>query len=332
MRAQRLRRSIWRMGLLGVVAMPMASVPMGIAIPRELGAQVEHQVRRLTFTSVSAEQDGKGWVVRVTGKAPAVPQGTKVDFELTWRSQLIESFEVVIEGADFSAELKPKRALVTPDDFVWRTSIRPEKQSPTVRRTLERDAENFPPGSTYWVDYHFDHPFKLATAAEVEAELGDLRTFFVERFTNLAKLDRSVRDKVQAVQAGTDMVQGGKFAADQWRKWFAKDVLAPIRKIQEEITKSHEVARFAAFRHTLELLNEVSRGVAKRALGSQQDLFREKQVELPEEDKVPKDLDTETRRRRVSDRELNQLIEEIRKQLGLQEEPAPPAPPPAEKE
>ena len=148
-----------------------------------------------------------------------------------------------------------------------------------------------------------------------------IREFFKTRYTELAKLDGTVKTKAEAAKSGEE-----EFDPKKWRKWFDKDVVERIKEVQKEIQDSHQEKRFLPYRRTLFLLTEVSAGVARRSLKRQKELYEAKETALDKADDKPEGLDIDSvRRRRVSDRYLNELIQQINAELKPKKKKEKPA-------
>lgn len=291
------------------------ALAIAIAICGDVQAQQEVRKDLVKLTSIKAAKEGDTWVISLRGKAPKLPKGTKVNFHLTWLGQSVAVFKETISG-DFALELKPKKVPLTQDEFMLKTVIVTEDQTSKVKKAIAADPESFVPAGEPWTTYFFDHGVRLATPEEIAAELQVMKEFFKSRYTELAKLDKTVKDAAKAAKEGTDYDKSGSFDEKKWRKWFDKDVVERIKEVQAEIVTSHQDSRFLPHRATLGLLTEVSAGVARRSLKRQKSLYEAKEVTLSDEDDKPKDLDVDSvRRRTVSDRYLNELIQQINARL-----------------
>lgn len=290
-----------------------------------LKAQPESMIRLITLTSVTAAKEDGKWVITAQGAAPKLPAGAKVDFQVTWRSQVLQSFRETLESpAAFTVSLKPKAGFASTDGLLLQTvvylkdatsgqSVQPKK----VLDAIKADPESFPPNRAPWTDYNFDLTFQLTTPEDMQAELEQTRKFFEDRYVALAKLDRVVADQVKAVQAGSEFVTKDKFDAKKWRKWFDDDVVKPIVDLQKEIEKAHENPQYIPYRTALFLLQELSGAIGKRVLTAQADLYKEKNVELSAAEGEPEGLSTAIRRKKVTKRYLADLVSDIQKALGL---------------
>lgn len=309
-------------GRLGAAVLALSV--LGLLAGARAHAQPETMVHVITLASVKADkQDGK-WVITVVGAAPKVPVGTKVDFQITWRSQVLESFRETLDSpSQFTVTLKPKSGFATTDDLLLQTLISlkdPESgqsiQSKKVQDAIKADPVTFAPERAPWTDYHFDRTFRLTTAEDLEAELVEVRKFFEDRYLALAGLDRAVSDRVKAVQAGTEFMNKDKFESKKWRKWFDDDVVKPIVDLQKELEKTQQNPKFVPYRTPLYLLSELSNAIGKRVLAAQSDLYKEKGVELSAKEAEPEDLSTVVRRKKVTKRYLAGLVSQIQKALG----------------
>lgn len=291
-------------------------------------AQAQSETREpfIKLTSIKAKENDGKWIIKVQGKAPDVPKGTKVDFEMTWRSQLVQSFRQTLSSpGSFTVELKPKKAVASSEKFQIRTVIyvldpiktKKKVQSKAVQQEFDKKQDRFNPAAAPWTDYHFDLEFQLATQEEIAAELASIQEFFESRYVKLSEIDRDVRTKAKGVREGTEFTKNEKFQLDKWRKWFADDVVKEIISIQKEITEGHENKRFMPYRLPLALMTDLSAAIAKRALQQQKKLFKEKSAELKTEDKEHEGLDADPRTRRVSSRTLQRLVNEIQEHIGL---------------
>lgn len=318
--------SRWQSLTLGLLALVFVSAFDASRVE----AQSEARDPIVQITSIKAEKKDKKWVIKVKGEAPKLPEGVKVDFEMTWRSQVIETFREKIESPKrFEVLLSPKKGLATADGLQIKTVIYLKDiksgrsvQSKSVRSAIDKDTKTFNPASKPWTDHHFDHEFRLATEEELEAELGAIRKYFEDRYVELAKLDRLVKSNAEAVREGTEFSTGDKLDTKKWRKWFDKDVVERLIELREETKKEYENKDFLPYRAALFNLEELTAAVAKRALSKQRKLYKEYGEELTKEFDEPENLDAETRRRRVTSGYLQNLVKNIQRELGMLKEEA----------
>ncbi|MEM7167091.1 MAG: hypothetical protein AAF581_16635 [Planctomycetota bacterium] len=299
----------------------MAAIIVACTICSSALAQKETRRDLISLKSVQAtKKDGK-WVIAVRGAGKKLPKGTKVNFHLTWRGQDVAVFKESVSG-DFNLNLSPKKVPITQDEFFIKTIILLEDQTTKVKKRIKGDTDTFAPAAAPWTSHFFDHGVRLATSEEIAAELQEIKKYFKERYTELAKMDQKVKTNVEAAEAATDFDKGGAFDTKKWRKWFDTDVVGRIKEIQEEINTAHTESRFLPYRRTLFLLTEVSAGVGRRSLSRQKKLYSSKSATLTDAEKAPEGLDTESvRRRRVSDRYLNELIKQINEELKPKKAP-----------
>ena len=113
--------------------------------PAPLGAQEETQEPLVILTSLEPVQDGKAWVIKVAGKAPRVPRGTKIEFHLTWRGHTIDVFNVVTSSVSFKEEFRTRKAPISSGDFFFRTIIDLDHQKSSIKKEIKGNPKVFHP-------------------------------------------------------------------------------------------------------------------------------------------------------------------------------------------
>ncbi|MEM7235511.1 MAG: hypothetical protein AAF517_25285, partial [Planctomycetota bacterium] len=283
------------------------------------------QPRYITISKVSVGQaKGKKPKVKVTGKSSLIPSGTKVEFRVTWMSQVIHSATEAVSGSSFSVEFTVPNAPLTTDDFEIITVIDLAKQSSKVRAKLKKDPEKFPPTLNPWTEYHRDQKFKMADAEAVKQEVAEIRAFFLERLSALSAVRKTVLAGAQAAKDKTEYTDDDKFDAKKWRKFIDKEGIRPVAAIQKELKEAWESKRFQPYRRALFPMRELSNCVAFTVVDASTQLYKEAGLELDPMDTDPEEnkLVTETRTRNPTEiRELKRLGKAVRGAL-----PAAPAP------
>ena len=270
---------------------------------------------------VTKKENNDRYSIDFVANAPKIPVGTKIDFLLTWRSQLVQTFSVTVPAnRKISDSLLVKKLEPSPDKYMFRSVIDPKKQTSKVVKELEKKKELFPPAAAPWTEFHFDHQFVIGTAEEIEASLKETRDWFVGRYSKLAKRDLEVRDGVKSIEAGTDYTKpNGDFDEKKWRGFMDKKVISEIVEMQEEIKKSFQDPRFLAHRLALSYLLELSVAVGKRTTNESKKLYTSKGLTPSPLDTKPEKLEVKVRsgRRVPRGSDLNDLVLKINKLIGL---------------
>ncbi len=272
---------------------------------------------------VQDSKNNKNWVLKVRGIAPKLPSGTKVEFLLTWRGQTLGKFPVKLSSSSFSEEFKVKNLPISADRYMFRTVVALDQQSSSVKKSMAKNTRSFPPDLNPWTDYHHDHEFRLGSPSEIAAEIQAIRSFFMDRVDKVGELDFLVTEARTRIEAEEDEEftnKDGKFKEKKYRNWIKKQIVAPIREVQEQIDAAFKEKRYMAYRLQLMTLKEITNGIARRVVDNSLKIYEAKNVAVEDQDKKPKNLDLTTRTRRLpSERYLKRQFESLMDQLPSEE-------------
>ena len=313
--------------LAGLLAIFLVLSPASLEAQGEGRGPNGEDLRFVSFTSIKVVPTGKAknsYTIEIRAKSNSLPLGTKVDFLLTCRSQTIETYTEEVPGNKrISSDFVIKNVHPGPDKYMFRTVIDLKKQPTGVRKQIEKDKARFPPAGNPWTEFHFENQFNIGTAAEIAAEVAEIRKWFVSRYTELAKLDGEVSSKVKGTEDGTStdfLGKDGSFEEKKWRKWFDSKVVDRLVEIQKEIKESFVKPRFSAHRLVLANLSELTNSVAWRAIDKSAGLYRSLDLRPNPADIKPEELEIQVRssRRRVPRKsDLRRLLEKINTLLGI---------------
>lgn len=270
---------------------------------------------------VSKDEDSGRYTLEIQGKATKVPVGTKVDLLLTWRSQLVETFTITLpSNRKFRESFKLKPLEASSHKYMFRSVIDPKKQTSKVKKELAKDEDLFPPAAAPWTEFHFDNQFVIGSPEEIAAAKKLIQDYFVNTYTELAKIDAQVRKSIADCSEGLDYRRSsGDFDESAWRKFMDKKVIDVVTDYQEEIVKGFTDPKFLAYRLALSHLRDLSVAVAKRATHESIKLYRVEGLEPSSNDVKPEKLDIKVKsgNRVPRNSDLNNLVQKINALVGV---------------
>ena len=314
--------------LCGVLLFLMAAT----LIPASLEAQGEgrgpngEDLRLLEIMKieVSKDEDSGRYILDVQGKATKMPAGTKLDLLLTWRSQLVETFTVTLPAnRKFRESFKLKPLEASSHKYMFRSVIDPKKQTSKVKKDLAKDEELFPPAAAPWTEFHFDNQFVIGSPEEIAAAKKLIQDYFVNTYTELAKLDGLVKKSLADCSEGLDFRKAnGEFDESAWRKFMDKKVIEVVADYQEKIVKGFTDPKFLAYRLALSHLRDLSIAVGKRATHESIKLYRVEGLDPSQSDVKPEKLDIKVKsgNRVPRNSDLNNLVVKINALIGVGDE------------
>ncbi len=314
------RRAGWRIPLLAL-ALTGGAWPDASALPQgSEGATF----RRIELTKVGVSRSGTSpesgqWRLKVEGTCPRVPKGTRVEFQVSLQWNIVETFTETVGGAEtFAFEVDTKKLPVTGKKMYLRTQIRAKDQTPEVKEAIRRDAEAFPPKLDTWTDHHFETSFVLGSADEIRTAHDAVCRFFVDQYDSLLAIDARVEEAARKAGEKSAYTKDGAFQAAEWRAFFDREVLLPLKGIQKKVADAASEAGFLHHQNALSYLQEITNGVARRVLEKQRKLYESLAVDLAAADRTPEGLDLTTITKAVpKSAYLNKQWSQIAIALGL---------------
>ncbi|MFL2857467.1 MAG: hypothetical protein ACJ0DK_03540 [Planctomycetota bacterium] len=301
----------------------VALVPMSLEAQGEGRGPNGEDLRLLELLKIEVSKDEKTgrYILDVQGKATKMPAGTKVDLLLTWRSQLVETFTVTLPvSRKFRESFKLKPLEASSHKYMFRSVIDPKKQTSKVKKELAGDEDLFPPAAAPWTEFHFDKQFVIGSPEEIAAAKKLIQDYFVNTYTELAKIDALVKKSIADCSEGLDFRKSsGEFDESAWRKFMDKKVIEKVADYQEEIVKGFTDPKFLAYRLGLSHLRDLSIAVAKRSTHESIKLYRVEGLDPSQNDVKPEKLDIKVKsgNRVPRNSDLNNLVEKINALIGV---------------
>lgn len=282
-------------------ALPIALAVAGIACagllvrPTAFGQQPVEKMYTLVYLDFvdSFKRDGQTYI-QVKARCPEVPEECKIDFVLTWKSRTIESYEVTPDNGRVETEFKVGKVPRTRDDFYFRTIIYPEKQSPAVKKAIEKLPVAFDPHLAPWTDHHSFQKFKLFQAEEFKESRAGIRKELEQKLETIRKLDEEVREAYDLALIGERFAaKDGTFDVTAWRAWLDGHVLEQLKKLRENIAEWQTESRYLPYQRSLWALDRLTNRVASRVLEHSVELYEFYRLEPLRADVKPKAFERE---------------------------------------
>ena len=279
------------------------------------------ELDRVAISKKRKDVNGKRrdvWVLRLQGTAKRLPAGTKVEFQVVWRREVLERHVFTI---DQSKRVKADFDCTKIDgciaDLFIRTSIAFDRQTPDVRKAMEKRPEDFWINTSPWGDSYLDKSFRVGTEEDLQKQNADVKKFFEEKLRALIALDNEMTQAYDDAKNKVRFVKGDKLDEKGWQQWMAKNVRKPVGKIQKEIGKNRGSIRF--FRHKRDLetyLVDIANAVARRSVDRSKLIYKRFELPVAKED-ISHGLDVNTRKK-PRKKWFKQRIDQLCESQGLE--------------
>ncbi|MBI4606110.1 MAG: hypothetical protein HY721_29440 [Planctomycetes bacterium] len=253
--------------------------------------------------------------------SPHVPRGTKIHLGLELFGLPVEETDYVLKDenrTDLPFTWKLTKRIAT-GEYMVRTHIHLDKQTPAVQRLIKQNAKVFPPKSEPW-SWYAKPPIKVGSKDEEAQEASALCEAYTELMDKLIEHLGQLLEKLEAAKKGEELVKDGTLDKDAFEKYVLE-----WRKGQAAIQKEiralpiKQEALFLKSQSAFANLQELGKMVAKRGVQEQKVVSDKYKVAFYN----PGVQDFGGRYQYKCDKEaLNKKYQNIRTLVGCPEEPA----------
>ncbi|MEE2857250.1 MAG: hypothetical protein VX949_07625 [Planctomycetota bacterium] len=264
----------------------------------------------IELTSIQTTMKKDAWQMRLVGKAPDLPAKTVIGFEIRWRTNIVYSFNVELDGTrriDQIVQLKGLQGSIS--GLQLRSEIRPRSQPREVQIAMEKEPAKYPVETAPWKQSFWKNKFDLGNAKDIERVSVEAKKFFLTKIRDSLKHQRTFEDARTASIEGTRFLKGGKFDPKSWQSFCEKDVRDPIRKLQGEIKVASKTLTMLPHSRDLKYLVEIINAVAKRSFDRSRSLYGELGLSPDSADLSPAKIDINCRSTRLSN--LQKTVERL---------------------
>ncbi len=264
----------------------------------------------IELTSIQTTKKKDDWQMRLVGKAPDLPAKTVIGFEIRWRTNIVYSFNVELDGTrriDQIVELKGLHGSIS--GLQLRSEIRPRSQPREVQIAMEKEPAKYPVETAPWKQSFWKNKFDLGSARDIERVSEEAQEFFLTKIRDSLKHQRTFEDGRSASIEGTRFMKGGKFDPKSWQAFCKKDVRDPIRKLQGEIKVASKTLTMLPHSRDMKYLVEIINAVAKRSFDRSRSLYGELGLSPDPDDLSPSKIDINCRSTRLSN--LQKTVERL---------------------
>ena len=250
------------------------------------------------------------WQLRVVGKAPTLPAKSVIGFEIRWRTTIVYSFNVELDGTrriDQMIELKGLKGCIS--NLQLRSEIRPQSQPREVQLAMEANPKMYPLETAPWKQSFWKNKFDLGSAREIDKARLEAQEFFLKKIKDGLKYQRIFEDARSASLESTRFQQGGKFDPKSWQSFCTKDVRDPIRKLQTEMKEASRSLTILPHSRDMKYLGEIINAIAKRSYDRSRSLYGELGLSADSSDLSPVKIDINCRSTKLSS--LQKTVERL---------------------
>ncbi|MDE0961164.1 MAG: hypothetical protein OSB09_10315 [Planctomycetota bacterium] len=264
----------------------------------------------IELITVQTSQKKDVWQMRLVGKAPTLPAKTIIGFEIRWRSSIVYSFSVELDGTrriDQVIELKGLMGSIS--NLQLRSEIRPQSQPREVQLAMEKKPAMYPVGTAPWKQSFWKNKFDLGSTSEIEKARVQAQKFFLKKVKDGLKFQRIFEDGRNAALDVTRFQQGGKFDPKSWQSFCTKEVRDPMRKLQAEMKVEAKTLTMLPHLRDMKYLVEIINAIAKRSFDRSRSLYGELGLSADPDDLSPMKIDINCRSTKLSS--LQKTVERL---------------------
>ncbi len=262
------------------------------------------------LTSVQPSKKKDVWQLRVVGKANDLPAKTVIGFELRWRTNIVYSFSVELDGTRRIDTTIPLAGLEgTLGGLQLRSEIRPNSQPREVQLVMEKDPKKYPVETAPWKQSFWKKKFDLGSAADIEKARIEAQSYFLKQIKGGLKLQRIFESARTAALDGSRFQKAGKFDPKSWQSFCEKDVRNPIRALQQDMKDFSKTLTMLPHSRDMKYLVEIVNAIAKRSFDRSRSLYSELGLTPDTDDLSPVRIDINCRSTKLSN--LQKTVERL---------------------
>ena len=246
----------------------------------------------------------------MVGKANDLPAKTVIGFEVRWRTNIVYSFSVALDGTRRIDTTIPLAGLKgTLGGLQLRSEIRPNSQPREVQLVMEKNPKKYPVETAPWKQSFWKNKFDLGSATDIEKARIEAQSYFLKKIKGGLKVQRTFETARTEALDGARFQKAGKFDPKSWQAFCEKDVRDPIRALQQDMKDSSKTLTMLPHSRDMKYLVEIVNAIAKRSFDRSRSLYSELGLTPDTDDLSPVRIDINCRSTKLSN--LQKTVERL---------------------
>jgi len=270
----------------------------------------------VTLITVKPQLKKDVWKLRIVAKAPQLPEKSRIDFLLRWRTKTLATFTIALDGSrriDKEVELKNLKGFVA--GISLNSEIAFSRQPREVILVMEKDPETYPVARSPWRQSFYRQRFDLGSPVQIEGGKKAARTFFQETLKVALSRERIFSEARKGAAAAERFQKDGSLDGAKWQAWVKAEVRDPLRTLQKQINGKKSSLEMLPQARDLGYLREVVNAVAKRSFDRSRSLYSKMGLSADPRDLSPEKIDINCRSTKSSN--LQKTVERLCESQGI---------------